>query len=137
MTLALPHRGRVLAECESYWSRHKLLLLLWLFDGPFGGDPVEDKWAACCRTSPDGDRSLGDRDRPTVPYWYPQPLPLPPLPPLYNGPVQQRFDGLMVADVYALDSAAAEEGMASTIADAREYNAAASFLELYASSHRS
>lgn len=101
-----------------------------LFDGPFGGDPVEDKWAACCRTSPDGDRSLGDRDRPTVPYWYPHPLtlppllppppPLPPLPPLYNGPVQQRFDGLMVAVAYALDSAAAEEGIASTIADALE-----------------
>jgi len=61
------------------------------------------------------------------------------LPPLYadDGPVQQRFDGLMVAVAYALDSAAAEEGIASTIADALEYNATASFLEPYASSHRS
>jgi len=65
----------VLAECESYWTRHALLLLMTLlplmllFCGPFGGDPVEDKWAACCLTSPEGDRSLGDRDRPTVPYW--------------------------------------------------------------------
>jgi len=43
-----------------------------------------------------------------------------------------------VAVAYALDSAAAEEGIASTIADALEYSAAASFRELYAaSSHRS
>jgi hypothetical protein len=46
-----------------------LLLLLLPFGGHFADDPVEDKWAACCRTSPDGERSLGDRDRPTVPYW--------------------------------------------------------------------
>jgi len=67
-TLALLHRGNVLAaECASYWTCRQALLLL--FDGPLGGDPVEDKWAACCLTSPEGDRSLGDRDRPTVPYW--------------------------------------------------------------------